>query len=50
MAYCGEQSLDLKYLKLLGLVVAGGLDGSGRLVLESSRGTTRIIFHNGGAP
>ena len=48
MAYCGEQSLDLKYLKLLGLVVAGGLDSSSRLVLESTGGTPRIIFRNGG--
>lgn len=50
MAYCGDQSLDLKYLKLLGLVTAGGLDGSGRLMLESAGGTPRIIFRNGGAP
>lgn len=48
MAYCGEQSLDHKYLKLLGLVVTGGLDGSGRLVLESTGGTPRILFRNGG--
>lgn len=48
MAYCGEHSLDKKYLELLGLAVAGGLDGKGRLVLEPARGTTRIIFRNGG--
>jgi heat shock protein HslJ len=49
-AYCGEKSLDRKYLKLLGLVVAGGLDSGGRLVLESTGSTTRIIFLNGGTP
>jgi len=48
MAYCGEDSLDKKFLELLGLAVAGGLDGNGRLVLEPARGTTRIIFRNGG--
>ncbi len=47
-AYCGEDSLDKKFLELLGLAVAGGLDGNGRLVLEPARGTTRIIFRNGG--
>jgi hypothetical protein len=48
MAYCGEDSLDKKFLELLGLAVAGGLDGNGRLVLEPARGTARIIFRNGG--
>jgi len=48
MAYCGENSLDQKYLAGLGLVTAGGLDGSGHLTLESARSGLRMLFRNGG--
>jgi heat shock protein HslJ len=48
MAYCGENSLDQKYLAGLGLVTAGGLDGSGHLTLESARSGIRMLFRNGG--
>ena len=48
MAYCGEQSLDQKFLGQLGQAVAGGLDDQGRLALESAGGATQMIFHNGG--
>lgn len=47
-AYCGENSLDQKYLEGLGRARAGGLDGSGRLTLESAGGATRMMFRNGG--
>ncbi|MBC2735479.1 MAG: META domain-containing protein [Desulfobacteraceae bacterium] len=48
MAYCGENSLDQKYLEGLGLARAGGLDGSGHLTLESARSGIRMLFRNGG--
>lgn len=48
MAYCGEQSLDRKYLELLGRATTGGLDGNGHLTLESTGGATRMRFRNGG--
>ena len=48
-AYCGETSLDQKYLDLLGKVAAGGPDGAGNLALETAGGAQRMIFDNGGA-
>jgi heat shock protein HslJ len=48
MAYCGEQSLDQKYLKGLSRATTGGLDGNGHLTLESTGGATRMRFRNGG--
>jgi len=47
-AYCGENSLDQKYLEGLDLARAGGLDGSGHLTLESARSGIRMLFRNGG--
>jgi len=48
MAYCGEQSLDRKYLELLGRATTGGLDGNSHLTLESTGGAARMRFRNGG--
>jgi len=48
MAFCGEASLDQKYLGLLGQVVAGGPDGAGGLALENAGGEQRMLFKNGG--
>lgn len=47
-AYCGENSLDQKYLEGLARARAGGLDGSGHLTLESARSGIRMLFRNGG--
>jgi heat shock protein HslJ len=49
MAFCGENSLDQQYLKLLGSVAAGGPDGAGGLALETAGGAQRMMFKNGGA-
>jgi heat shock protein HslJ len=49
MAFCGEESLDVQYLQLLGEVVAGGLDGAGGFALETAGGEKRMEFQNGGA-
>jgi heat shock protein HslJ len=48
MAYCGDASLDQKYLQLLSRVVAGGPDGQGNLALETPGGAERMLFRNGG--
>ena len=48
MALCSPDSLDQEYLRLLGSVVAGGLDGAGGLALESAGGAERLVFQNGG--
>ena len=48
MAYCGEKSLDQKYLEGLGRATTGGLDGSGHLTLESARSGIRMMFRHGG--
>jgi heat shock protein HslJ len=48
MAFCGEASLDQKYLQLLGSVAAGGPDGQGNLALETAGGEQRMLFKNGG--
>jgi heat shock protein HslJ len=42
--YCGDTSLDQKYLALLSSVVAGGPDGAGGLALESAGGAQRMSF------
>jgi heat shock protein HslJ len=46
-AYCGEASLDTKYLSLLSQVAAGGPDGQGNLALETAGGAQRMLFKNG---
>jgi len=48
MAYCGEDSLDGKYLEGLGRTAAKEIDDSGHLVLKSADNTTRMRFRNGG--
>ena len=48
MAACGEESLDLVYVQLLGAIVAGGPDGAGDLALETAGGEQRMLFQNGG--
>ena len=47
--FCGDISLDQKYLQLLSNVAAGGLDGAGGLALETAGGAQRMLFRNGGA-
>lgn len=47
-AYCGEDSLDARYLELLAEVVAGGPDGAGGFALETAGGAERMQFANGG--
>jgi heat shock protein HslJ len=47
-AFCGEGSWDVQYLQLLDSVVAGGPDGAGALILESTGGAQRMVFKNGG--
>ncbi len=49
MAFCGENSMDQQYLKLLGSVAAGGPDGAGGFALETAGGAQRMTFKNGGA-
>ena len=49
LAYCGEASLDQRYLDLLNNVAAGGPAGAGNLALETAGGAQRMIFTNGGA-
>ena len=44
MAFCGEESLDQPYLQLLSSVAAGGLDGTGKLALETAGGEQRMLF------
>jgi heat shock protein HslJ len=46
MAFCGEASLDLQYVTLLGNVAAGGPDGAGGLALETAGGAERMLFKN----
>ena len=48
MAFCGEASLDQRYLQLLGQVAEGGPDGTGGLALETAGGAERMMFQNGG--
>lgn len=48
MAACGEESLDMVYVQLLGEIVAGGPDGAGNLALETPGGEQRMLFQNGG--
>lgn len=48
-AYCGEDSLDQRYLELLGQIVAGGPDGGGGFALETAGGADRMEFQDGGA-
>jgi heat shock protein HslJ len=47
--YCGETSMDHQYLQLLDNVAAGGPDGAGGLVLETTGGVERMHFKNCGA-
>jgi len=47
-AYCGEQSLDRKYLDGLGRTTAGRIGDRGHLILESTGSATRMRFRNGG--
>ena len=49
MAFCGDDSLDQKYLELLSNIAAGGPDGSGGLALETAGGAERMEFKDGGA-
>jgi heat shock protein HslJ len=49
MAFCGDESLDQKYLELLGNIAAGGPDGEGGLALETAGGAERMEFNDGGA-
>jgi heat shock protein HslJ len=46
MAFCGEQSLDLNYLKLLENVESYALENGG-LVLELKEGAGRMVFSAG---
>ena len=48
MAYCGEDSLDRKYLEGLGRTTAAKIDDNGDLTLNSDGNTTRMRFRNGG--
>ena len=47
-AFCGEESMDGRYLDMLAAVVAGGPDGAGGLALETAGGAERMLFANGG--
>ena len=49
MAYCGDASLDQKYLNLLSNVAAGGPDTAGGFALEFAGGAQRMLFKNAGA-
>lgn len=47
MVFCGEQSLDQQYLKLLGNIEGYGVEGN-RLVLGLKAGGGRMTFDSGG--
>jgi hypothetical protein len=40
--------MDLLFSQSLGMIVAGGPDGTGNLALESAGAERRMIFSNGG--
>jgi heat shock protein HslJ len=48
-AFCGEESMDLLFSQSLGMIVAGGPDGTGNLALESAGAERRMIFSDIGA-
>jgi len=48
LAYCGEGSIDVEYLLMLGEVTAWELDGAGSLFLKSEGSSVEMVFKNGG--